>query len=121
MSENDEHTTVDAPVGIVGVERGQRSHWFEQVKGPGAPKEYDLSAEESFVGRSSSVVISINSELLSRKHMRLFRDDGEVRCEDLQSMNGVYLNGIRVHSAILRDGDTIQLGDVVFIFHEGKE
>ena len=121
MSENEDETTLDAKFGIVGLERGHRFHWLAQLKGPGAPCEHELQGEEWVVGRSSNVAISINSGLLSRKHMRLFRDENEVRCEDLQSMNGVYLNGVKVHSAILRDGDTIQLGDVVFTFHEGGE
>jgi hypothetical protein len=30
----------------------------------------------------------------------------------------VYLNGVRAHSAVLHDGDTLQIGDVVFVFHE---
>ena len=119
MSEWEEETTVDAQIGIIGLKRSRRSHWIEQVKGPGAPAEYELPNTDCVVGRSSEATITINSGLISRKHIRLSRDETEVRCEDMKSMNGVYLNGIKVHSAILRDGDTIQLGDVVFIFHEG--
>ena len=120
-NEWDEETTVDAHIGIIGLKRGRRSHWLEQVKGPGAPAEYELPASDCIVGRSSEATISISSGLISRKHVCLFRDETEVRCEDMKSMNGLYLNGIKVHSAILRDGDTIQLGDVVFIFHEGTQ
>jgi hypothetical protein len=29
------------------------------------------------------------------------------------------LNGLKVHSAILRDGDQVQLGDVVLAYREG--
>ena len=29
-----------------------------------------------------------------------------------------FLNGVKVHSAILRDGDVIQLADNVFVYHE---
>jgi hypothetical protein len=32
----------------------------------------------------------------------------------------MFLNGIKTHSAVLREGDTIQMGDVVFVFHEGS-
>lgn len=119
MSEWEEDTTIDAQFGIVGMERDRRSHWIEQVEGPGARCEYELSESECVIGRSAQATICISSGLLSRKHMRLFRDENEIRCEDLHSMNGIYLNGIKIHSAILRDGDAIQLGDVVFLFHEG--
>jgi hypothetical protein len=29
-------------------------------------------------------------------------------------------NGVKAHSAVLHGGDTIQIGDVVFVFHEGS-
>jgi pSer/pThr/pTyr-binding forkhead associated (FHA) protein len=45
---------------------------------------------------------------------------GQFTLVDLESRNGVYLNGVKVHSALLHDGDNIQLGTVVFVFHEGR-
>ena len=33
--------------------------------------------------------------------------------------NGIVLNGLKVHSAVLRDGDQVQLGDVVLSYREG--
>ena len=36
----------------------------------------------------------------------------------MNSSHGVYVNGMRVNSAILRDGDVIQLGDVVLTYAE---
>jgi pSer/pThr/pTyr-binding forkhead associated (FHA) protein len=38
---------------------------------------------------------------------------------DLESSNGVFLNGVRVHSAALHEGDVIQIGDAVLVFREG--
>jgi pSer/pThr/pTyr-binding forkhead associated (FHA) protein len=52
-------------------------------------------------------------------HARLQRLDDEYSVEDLDSRNGVFLNGLRVHSAVLRDGDQLQLGDAVFTYTEG--
>ena len=43
---------------------------------------------------------------------------GVALIHDFESRNGVFLNGIKVHSAILRDGDILQLADVVFDFYE---
>jgi pSer/pThr/pTyr-binding forkhead associated (FHA) protein len=37
---------------------------------------------------------------------------------DNDSRNGVFLNGVKVHSAVLRDGDVIQVADSVFVYHE---
>jgi pSer/pThr/pTyr-binding forkhead associated (FHA) protein len=38
---------------------------------------------------------------------------------DNDSHNGVFLNGVKVHSAVLRDGDAILVGDNEFIYGEG--
>jgi pSer/pThr/pTyr-binding forkhead associated (FHA) protein len=51
--------------------------------------------------------------------MSLTRNGPQFSCTDLDSANGVLLNGIKAHSAVLHEGDTLQIGDVVFVFREG--
>jgi len=89
------------------------------LQGPGAPREFNLLAEEIVIGRSSQVEICIESQLMSRRHAALRRSGPDVRLVDLESANGVYLNGVRVHSAGLLEGDTIQIGDVLLVYREG--
>lgn len=93
---------------------------LEMVRGPGAPQWVVLDRECMVIGRSSRVDLPLDVADLSRRHVSLSRCENEWRCEDLDSRNGVYLNGVRIHSAVLRDGDRIQLGEVVFIFHQGR-
>jgi len=50
--------------------------------------------------------------------MRLLERDGEYSFVDLDSANGVYLNGVLAHAAVLREGDLLEFGEVAFIFHE---
>jgi pSer/pThr/pTyr-binding forkhead associated (FHA) protein len=50
--------------------------------------------------------------------VRILQRDGEVSFVDLDSANGVYLNGVLAYSAVLRDGDLLEMGDCAFIFHE---
>ena len=92
---------------------------LEQIQGPGAPKEFVLDLGETVIGRSLQATISIASSGISRQHMMLTRVGSEYSCQDMNSSNGVFLNGVKTHSAVLRQGDTLQLGDVVFVFHEG--
>ena len=92
---------------------------LQQVQGPGAPRNILLELEEVVVGRSHQAHLSIDSARLSRRHMALRRRDHEYVCADLDSANGVFLNGVKVYSAVLREGDTLQIGEVVFIYHEG--
>lgn len=93
---------------------------LKQVQGPGSPREYLLLRAEMVVGRDPGLDISVESQELSRRHMVVRKDGLEFVCTDMDSSNGVYLNGVRIHSAVLRDGDALQLGNVVFIYHQGK-
>ncbi|HOU91070.1 MAG TPA: FHA domain-containing protein [Polyangiaceae bacterium] len=90
-----------------------------QVEGPGAPREVKLDLPEMVVGRSLQAHLAIESSLISRQHFALRRQGPDYVCVDLDSVNGLYLNGLRVHSAVLRDGDVLQIGDVVLLYREG--
>lgn len=110
--------TLPGTIPLSDLPRLARSAVIEQIRGPGAPQRHLLLEERVVVGRSEGE-IRIASAELSRAHMRIERAGAEYTCLDLDSSNGVYLNGVRIHSAVLRDGDQIQLGDVVFLFHAG--
>ncbi|MEZ7981340.1 MAG: FHA domain-containing protein [Myxococcota bacterium] len=79
---------------------------------------YDLNEEEVIVGRNPTTNITLLDEGISREHaLILFDEDvpGYV-IEDLASTNGTKLNGKRVRSAPLAEGDQIQIGQTVFRF-----
>jgi pSer/pThr/pTyr-binding forkhead associated (FHA) protein len=99
--------------------RPRRAHQLEQTAGPGSPARHELSADMLVIGRGSAADLRIDSEDVSRTHAQLQRIDDEYTIEDLDSRNGVFLNGLQVHAAVLRDGDQLQLGDVVFTYTEG--
>jgi len=79
---------------------------------------YDLNEEEVILGRNPTTNITLLDEGISREHaLVLFDEDvpGYV-IEDLASTNGTKLNGKRVRSALLAEGDQIQIGQTVFRF-----
>ena len=49
------------------------------------------------VGRSNQCDIILPSDNVSRRHARLYVQDGRCYAEDLGSSNGVYVNGKRIH------------------------
>lgn len=114
------HPTEETEIPVVPVQAYTRPHVLQQIGGPLSPQIVPLHDDPIIVGRSPEAQIRIPSSALSRQHMRLERHQGGYRVLDLDSSNGVYLNEIRIHSAALRDGDTLQLGNAVFIYHEGK-
>jgi len=116
----DQPTTVqEVPVPTSVRARPKKPFALEQVAGPGAPCEHLLESDEIIVGRSAQASISIDGNGISRTHAAIRKTGPEYTFVDLNSANGVYLNGIKTHSAVLREGDMLQLGDAVFVFHEG--
>ena len=111
--------TVEAPRNIALHHRTTRAYTLRQVEGPGAPREIPLTLDEYIIGRSRSADVQIDSPELSRKHFLLKRENKEYSATDLRSRNGIYLNGVKMHSASLRSGDSLQIGNVIFIFVEG--
>ena len=94
---------------------------LSQIEGPGSPQQILITKNFIHLGRSGDADIQFDSNLVSRKHISLSREGSDLICRDLNSHNGLYLNGIRVHSVALRDGDILQIGDVVLIFHQGVQ
>ena len=113
-------TIVGEPSALSAPGAPRRPPRLELVQGPGAPREFPLISEETVIGRSTQATICIESLLLSRRHAAIRRVGPEIRVVDLESANGVYLNGVRVHSAGLFEGDTLQIGDVLLMFREGR-
>lgn len=108
-------------VSLMPLSMEQQPCTLQMIAGPGAPKTFDLFQDEVVVGRAIDADIPVNSTDLSRRHIMLKRSGpSQYTVVDLESRNGVYLNGVKVHSALLHDGDNLQLGTVMFIFHEGR-
>jgi len=113
-----EGKTTEASIELLLPARQSRPPMFHQVTGPGAPSECHFVRDSVVVGRSKAADISIDSPELSRRHCVIEREGQEWTIFDLESRNGVYLNGLRIHSAVLRPGDAVQIGNVMFVFHE---
>jgi pSer/pThr/pTyr-binding forkhead associated (FHA) protein len=96
----------------------RRPPTLEQIRGPGSPRAHHLFLAEFVIGRGAQAQLVVDCASLSRQHVRIAQRDGEVIFTDLDSANGVYLNGVLAYSAVLRDGDLLEMGDCAFIFHE---
>lgn len=67
---------------------------------------------ELTLGRHESNNVPLPERNVSRRHARLIREKGELHLEDLNSANGVFLNGERVAAtARVHEGDEIRIGD----------
>jgi pSer/pThr/pTyr-binding forkhead associated (FHA) protein len=118
-SEQRPDATIVTKVRVLRRERAARPQTLEIVEGEGTPQSFLLDKAELTIGRSAEAEIRIASPRASRQHAVLVRRGAEFLLRDNDSHNGVYLNGVKIHSALLRDGDVIQIGDVVLLFREG--
>ena len=109
LDDLDESTVVGQPDVVPLTRSYKKPFLLQQIEGPGSPRRYLLELDEIVVGRSHQAHISIDSGLLSRKHMSLRKAGLEYVAADLDSSNGMFLNGVRAHSAVLREGDIISI------------
>lgn len=86
------------------------------LSGRSVGKMFKVPVGEVKLGRSLESEIRLDDEGVSRVHARMHRsDDGSVMLYDLQSTNGTFVNGRRVHELGLHDGDRIQVGSVTIL------
>jgi pSer/pThr/pTyr-binding forkhead associated (FHA) protein len=73
---------------------------------------YEVPLGEVTLGRSSAANLVIDSRTVSKLHARIQRSAEQVAVEDLTSANGTYVNGARVMTGLLQDGDVLSLANV---------
>lgn len=85
-------------------------------KGRSASQVLRLARDETVIGRQSGSDIRIPSGEVSRRHCVLRKEDGVLTVEDLQSVNGTFVNGEPVVAKeVIRPGDRLQIGPVTFV------
>lgn len=94
--------------------------YFEILRSDGKNEIVDLGDRERVIGRSPRCDIYLSSESVSRQHARLTFRNEEYFIEDLNSTNGLYVNGIKIEKCVLRNNDQIEIGRVKILFHEEK-
>lgn len=102
---------------IQGVVQSQRVYIVTNLLGG----ESQLLLQSQMVwtlGRNRDAALPLRDRALSRRHAVLLyvRDEG-FYLVDLNSMNGSFINGVRIqHRQLLKDGDRIRLGGIDFSF-----
>ena len=76
--------------------------------------------ETATLGRLPECEVTLDDPSVSRRHARVSRKDGGWAVEDLNSTNGLKVNGRRVAQADLADGDRLELGTVKLLFSAGE-
>ena len=64
---------------------------------------------KTIVGRENSdLLIESPDKAISRQHAELYLEHGQLFIKDLSSANGTFVNGVKVSSQVLKDGDELR-------------
>ncbi len=81
-----------------------------------AGETFSLDRERTTVGRSPECDIFLDDVTVSRRHAVVAKRDGEFVIQDLESLNGTFLNRKRIEETALSDGDELQIGKYKLTF-----
>ena len=85
---------------------------FKTAKSGGKkPRTYDVDLPV-VIGRGQQASFRIPHGQISRRHCELLESKGSVFIRDLGSTNGTMVNGNKVSTSEVKQGDKIQLGKV---------
>lgn len=86
------------------------------ISAPEPGREIDLTVDLFVIGRSEEANLHINDPSISRAHARLDGDEHQWTISDLDSINGIKINGQSRDDYLLKPGDVIELGTVQLRF-----
>jgi outer membrane protein assembly factor BamB len=105
--------TVKRSVDPIGMESS-----YLQAVGAGNTVRYALGRPRMTVGRNADSDIVIPETTVSVCHATLECVGDEVKVVDQESTNGTFVNGKRIHSKVLQDGDRVSFDQFEFKYHE---
>jgi pSer/pThr/pTyr-binding forkhead associated (FHA) protein len=85
----------------------------------GESVEKKVIAKSRFlIGRNLECDLTVQDTIASREHAVIRESQGKFMLEDLHSRNGTLLNGNKISTVTLTDGDEIRIGDCRIMFVE---
>lgn len=108
---------------IPKIEPEHQKAYILFISGPLMGEKYLLENRAITIGRDKECDIAISDSKVSRQHLRIGFEAGQVLLEDLGSTNGTFVNGERVMGpTILKNGDQVHISpSTLFNFALGKE
>ena len=85
------------------------------AKKNGSKKIFPLPSSVTIIGRRRDCDLRIPIESVSRRHCQLNYSNGVLKIRDLSSRNGTSLNGMPVEEAVIKAGDSIEIGPLTFM------
>ena len=90
-------------------------------RGPNAGSRFLLDQARTSAGRHPDSDIFLDDVTVSRRHAEFRLESGEFQVVDVGSLNGTYVNREPVDSAVLANGDEVQIGKFRLVFLTGPK
>jgi pSer/pThr/pTyr-binding forkhead associated (FHA) protein len=112
-------STDSAVSGVEGLPAG--SALLVVKRGPNAGSRFLLDQATTSAGRHPDSDIFLDDVTVSRRHAEFRLETGEFQVVDVGSLNGTYVNREPVDSAVLANGDEVQIGKFRLVFLSGDQ
>lgn len=109
------------PLLFINPQETQANFYLVMVGGERGGEEFVLNLPQMQIGRIETCAICLPDNSVSKAHALLELKQGKYTIQDLQSTNGVFINGQRVPSATLNHGDTIKIGEYNLVFRDASQ
>jgi len=111
----------DVPAGAIDIAAGvPRRFALRMIKGVSSFGVYSLEGAAR-IGRSDECDVLLADPSVSRAHAIVETIGAEPTVRDLGSTNGTFVNGERVETKTLHDGDELRFGNTRMQFEVGRE
>lgn len=105
----------DEAAAVAGLPSG--SAMLVAHRGAQAGARFLLDAAVTTAGRDVAADILLDDRTVSRKHVEIHRTPTGFVVKDCGSLNGTYVNAVRVDEAVLAAGDELRIGKFRLTFH----
>lgn len=99
--------------------RARGSAMLVVKRGPNAGSQFLLDQPIMSAGRHPASEIFLDDITVSRRHAEFRKENDKFSVVDLGSLNNTYVNREPVDSAVLADGDEVQIGNFRLVFLTG--
>jgi len=73
-------------------------------------KEFKIDQNEIIIGRDPGSAIQIDNIAISREHACIVKGSNDYFIEDMNSKNGIFINGKKITKKFLKTNDEITIG-----------
>lgn len=83
---------------------------------------FTVGEEAVVIGRDTAATLCIPDPSVSRRHSQVLKQGSEFVLNDLESLNGTFINDVPVKTRRLQHGDRVRIGESQFLFllHDGE-